>query len=77
MRNLKPANEFGLAMSTFCARYGMSKRQLAAAAGVSYDSMRAAGVDRRPCTAARTAVEAYMKAYEAEAQKGRRKGRGA
>lgn len=66
----KPLNEFGIAVATFCAQYGMGRQELAKAAGVSYDSMRSAGADRRPCTAAKEAVLAYMERRRAAEGRG-------
>ena len=39
---MKAKSEFGLEVSVFCARYGLSLKELAAEAGTPYDSLRAA-----------------------------------
>ena len=44
---MKAKSEFGLEVSVFCARYGLSLKELAAEAGTPYDSLRAACEGRR------------------------------
>ena len=63
---MKAKSEFGLEVSVFCARYGLSLKELAAEAGTPYDSLRAACEGRR--------AGPVMERYEAAAGK---KGRGA
>lgn len=70
-------NDFGMEVTVFCARFGISKKQLAAEAGVPYDSLLAAGKNRRAGHVTRAAVLPVMEKYEAEAKRPRRKGRAA
>lgn len=70
-------NEFGMEVTIFCAQHGISKKQLADEAGVPYDSMLAAGKNRRAGHVTRAAVLPVMERYEAEAKRRGRKKRGA
>ena len=69
-----PHNEFGLEVSLFCARHGITKRTLAQEAGVPYASLLAAETGRRAGHVTKAAVRPVMARYEAAAGK---KGRGA
>lgn len=73
----EPLNEFGMEVSTFCARFGVTKKQLATEAGVPYDSLLAAGTCRRAGHVTRAAVLPIIERYETEAKRGRKKGRAA
>lgn len=74
---MKAKTAFGLEVSMFCARHGMSLKELAAEAGTPYDSLRAACNGRRAGHVTEAAVRPVMERHEAEARKSRRKGRGA
>lgn len=73
----EPLSEFGIKVTVFCAKFGFTKKQLAQEAGVPYVSLLAATTRRRAGHATREAVEPIMEKYEAEAQRGQRRGRGA
>ena len=70
-------NEFGMEVTIFCARFGISKKQLAKEAGIPYDSLLAAGKSRRAGHATRAAVLPVMEQYEAETQREAKEQRGA
>ena len=70
-------NDFGMEVTMFCARFGVAKNQLAAEVSVPYDSLLAAGKKRRAGHVTRAAVLPVMERYEAEAKRGRKKGRAA
>ena len=73
----EPLNDFGMEVTIFCAKFGISKKELAAEAGVPYDSLLAAGKNRRAGHVTRAAVLPLVERYEAEAKRGRKKGRAA
>lgn len=66
-----PLTEFGLQVSTFCARYGFTKKQLAAEAGVPYDSLLQASKGNRAGHTTKAAVLPVMARYEAQELEGR------
>lgn len=72
-----PMNDFGVEITVFCLRHCITKKKLAAEAGVPYDSLLAAGKGRRAGHSVKAAVAPVMARYEAEAKRQRRKGRGA
>lgn len=76
-RTREPLNDFGVEITVFCARHGITKKQLAAEAGVPYDSLLAAGTCRRAGHVTRAAVLPVIEKYEAEAKRSRKKGRAA
>ena len=68
---MKAKSEFGLEVSVFCARYGLSLKQLAAEAETRYDRLHRACEGRRAGHVTQAAVRPVMARYEAEAgQKG-------
>lgn len=68
---MKAKTALGLEVSVFCARYGMSLKELAAREGTPYDSLQAACDGRRAGHATEAAVRPVMERYEAEARNGR------
>lgn len=69
-----PMNQFGVEVTLFCARWGITKKQLAAEANIPYDTLLQVSKGRRAGHVAREAVQDVMGRYEAEAKKQRRKG---
>lgn len=66
---MKAKSKFGQDVFLFCARYGLSLKALAAEAGTSYESLRAACSGRRAGHVTQAAVRPVMERYEAEARK--------
>ena len=64
-----PKNEFGIALGTFCDKYGLSVSFVAEAAGVKRSTMLAAGIGRTAGHELVPKVYAYMAEYEASRQK--------
>ena len=64
----KPKTDFGIEVSIFCAQTGMTKRELAAGAGVKYSTLvrppRAAAPDTRLIPIARDFMQNYLKRAE-------------
>ena len=69
----EPYTEYGMEIVMFCAKHCLTKKALAAEAGIPYDSLLATIKGRR----VKAAVAPVMARYEAAAKKQRRKGRGA
>ena len=69
----EPYTEYGMEIVMFC----LTKKALAAEAGIPYDSLLATIKGRRSGHNVKAAVAPVMARYEAAAKKQRRKGRGA
>lgn len=72
-----PMTDYGMEVTVFCARHCLTKKKLAAEAGIPYDSLLATMKGRRAGHNVKAAVAPVMARYEAEAKKQRRRGRGA
>ena len=73
----EPYTEYGMEIVMFCAKQCLTKKALAAEAGIPYDSLLATIKGRRSGHNVKAAVAPVMARYEAAAKKQRRKGRGA
>lgn len=72
-----PLTDYGMEITVFCARHCITKKKLAAEAGIPYDSLLQTMRGRRAGHNVKAAVAPVMARYEAEAKRQRRKGRGA
>lgn len=64
-----PMNQFGLEVTAFCAQQGMTKKQLAALAGIPYDTLLQTGKGRCAGHTARKAIKEVMNEYAERAGK--------
>jgi hypothetical protein len=61
-------NQFGVDVTLFCARWGITKKQLAAEANIPYDTLLQVSKGRRSDRTARKALQPVMDRYNAEAK---------
>ena len=73
----EPYTEYGMEIVMFCAKHCLTKKALAAEAGIPYDSLLATIKGRRSGHNVKAAVAPVIARYEAAAKKQQRKGRGA
>lgn len=69
-----PMTPWGVEVAVFCLNYRITKKQLAAEAGIPYDTLLQVSKGRRAGHVAQDAVREVMDRYEAEAKKRRKKG---
>lgn len=64
MKRVRKYTEFGLEVVNFCNKHGITKEELAEAAGVRYSTLIGAGVDRAAGHQLIPTVRQYMADFE-------------